>query len=131
MALVSISEAARLTGKSRRTLQRHIESGKLTKTYKNSIPKIDTSELLRVYGEFIVTADSNMSHESISHNTASNDTLVSQNKIELLQQEISYLNKLIDEKEKRNDDLKKAMLLLEDKTKEKPPVQKKWWQWFK
>jgi len=131
MALVSISEAARLTGKSRRTLQRHIESGKLTKTYKNSTPKIDTSELLRVYGEFIVTVANTTSHASISHDTASNDTLMSQNKITLLQQEISYLKKIIDEKEKRNEDLKKAILLLEDKEKEKPPVQKKWWPWSK
>ena len=50
MALVSISEAARLVGKSRRTLQRDIVAGKLSKC--DNGQKLDTSELLRVYGAF-------------------------------------------------------------------------------
>ena len=51
MALVSISEAARLVGKSRRTLQRDIVAGKLSKC--DNGQKLDTSELLRVYGAFL------------------------------------------------------------------------------
>ena len=50
MALVSISEAARLVGKSRRTIQRDIAAGKLSKC--DNGKKLDTSELLRVYGAF-------------------------------------------------------------------------------
>jgi hypothetical protein len=51
MANVSISEAARVTGKSRATIQRHIKVGKLSvgKDVSGN-PIIDTSELLRVYG---------------------------------------------------------------------------------
>lgn len=51
MAKHTISEAARITGKSRSTLHRHIKSGKLSKGLdKEGMPVIDTSELHRVYG---------------------------------------------------------------------------------
>lgn len=51
MSKVSISEAARLTGKSRITLHRHIEKGKLSKEVDGTgRPIIDVSELERVYG---------------------------------------------------------------------------------
>lgn len=46
MALVSISEAAQLVGKSRRTIQRDIAAGKLSKC--DNGKKLDTSELLNV-----------------------------------------------------------------------------------
>lgn len=50
MALVTISEASRLTGKARKTLYAHIKSGKITaKLDKDSVRKIDTSELVRCY----------------------------------------------------------------------------------
>lgn len=48
MAIVSVSEAARLVGKSRRTIQRDIAAGKLSKC--DNGKKLDTSELIRVYG---------------------------------------------------------------------------------
>lgn len=58
MAIVSISEAARLTGKTRATIHRHINTGKLSKT-KNDTGSIgiDTSELIRVYNIKIDTSD--------------------------------------------------------------------------
>lgn len=52
MAKHSISEAAKLTGKNRSTLHRHIQSGKLSKEEdEEGNPVIDTSELQRVYGK--------------------------------------------------------------------------------
>jgi len=50
MALVTVIEAAPLIGKSTQTLYRHIKAGKVSK---NSDGKLDTSELIRVYGELI------------------------------------------------------------------------------
>ena len=51
MAEVSVSKAARMTGKGRSTIQRHIKEGKLsTSKDASGNPVIDTSELLRVYG---------------------------------------------------------------------------------
>jgi predicted site-specific integrase-resolvase len=53
MARVSISEAARLTGKSRTTLHRLIKAGDLSTSVVNTMLKvIDTSELIRVFGSF-------------------------------------------------------------------------------
>lgn len=53
MAKISISEAARLTGKNRSTLHRHIKAGKLSKHFdQDNNPVLDTSELSRVYPSF-------------------------------------------------------------------------------
>ncbi|OYQ73231.1 hypothetical protein B9T21_09655 [Wohlfahrtiimonas chitiniclastica] len=50
MAIVSISEASRLTGKTRATIHRHINTGKLSKAKDDTgIVGIDISELIRVY----------------------------------------------------------------------------------
>lgn len=55
MAKISISEAARLTGKNRSTLHRHIKIGKLSKDFdSDGSPVLDTSELSRVYPSFKV-----------------------------------------------------------------------------
>lgn len=51
MALVSITEAARLVQKNRSTIYRDIERGRLSKTVtQDGETQIDTSELLRTYG---------------------------------------------------------------------------------
>jgi hypothetical protein len=52
MAVVSISEASRLVGKTRQTLYNDRDSGKLSwTTMETGKPGIDTSELQRVYGQ--------------------------------------------------------------------------------
>lgn len=51
MALVSISDAAKLVRKARATLARDIENGRLAKTVlQDGDVRIDTAELLRAYG---------------------------------------------------------------------------------
>ncbi|MHB4612219.1 helix-turn-helix domain-containing protein, partial [Klebsiella pneumoniae] len=53
MTRVSISEAARLTGKSRTTLHRLIKTGELsTCSGERNTKMVDISELLRVFGPF-------------------------------------------------------------------------------
>lgn len=48
MAIVSISEASRLTGKTRATIHRHINTGKISKTKDDTgATGIDISELIR------------------------------------------------------------------------------------
>ena len=52
MACHSISEAASITGVNRRTIYRYIKSGKLSSSVtSDNKTVIDTSELLRVFGE--------------------------------------------------------------------------------
>jgi hypothetical protein len=49
MSIVTVTKAIKLTGKSHATIYRHIKSGKLSKSPDGGI---DTSELIRVYGDF-------------------------------------------------------------------------------
>ena len=52
MPLFNMSEAARLAGKNRATIARHIKQGRLTATRDgNGNITIDMAELMRVYGE--------------------------------------------------------------------------------
>ena len=61
MSKHTISEAARLVGKHRSTIQKHIKEGKLAKIVDDEgNPYIETSELLRVYQDIrAVDIDSN------------------------------------------------------------------------
>jgi len=127
MPIVSISEAARLTGKSRQTLHRHIVTGKLSKcnTDTNAIG-VDTSELLRVYGSIKNYNVTDVINEQKLHQVTSNithnvtDQTYSKNRIKQLENELSVLKVKVDEQEKRIeakqetiDSLKTALKLLE------------------
>lgn len=118
MAIVSISEASKLVAKSRRTIQRHIAQGKLSKvTDATGSAGVDTSELIRVYG--VLTID-DMAHdepEKMSQaDTSEKDT------------EIQHLKEIIAMQKDHIESLKSAMLLLEHK--ESTP-KKNFWRWFK
>ncbi|MGX2962143.1 MerR family transcriptional regulator [Shewanella sp. FeAMO] len=57
MAKLNLSQAAKVVNKSRVTIWRHIKSGKLSaERDRDGNPLVDTSELLRVYGEMKVIA---------------------------------------------------------------------------
>jgi len=123
MALVSISEAAKLTGKSIKTIYRHLGVGKLSFVLNENGNKcVDISELIRIYGP-IKKENENVIESNMSH--------VENNKNNILRIEIEYLKQLINEKNKQISTYERTLTLLEDKTKEKPPISKKWWQWFK
>lgn len=126
MALVSISEAARLVGKSRRTIQRDIAAGKLSKC--DNGKKLDTSELLRVYGAFSDAINVTDVAATMTHLVANNTQLnVADMRVRLaaLEAENAALKDHL-------GSLKQAMLLLENKvsTKQVKP-RRKWWQIFK
>lgn len=60
MALHSISEAHRLTGKARSTIRRDLKSGDLSATTRpDGARAIDTAELVRVYGSLQKLQDQN------------------------------------------------------------------------
>jgi len=149
MALVSISEAARLTGKSRTTVQAYIKQGKLTKsTDSGGASKLDTSELLRVFGSFIgQQVGSEQSGGTVQHLAGDSVQLPDQNllhenyalkaEVELVKALLREKELLLNEKDKRNEDLKQALLLIESKlpaTSEpvtQPAVTKSWKFWKK
>lgn len=139
MAQVSISEAARLTGKSRRTIQRYVATGKLSLSHSDATEKnIDTSELIRVFGEINkveVTPSEPPKTVTMSHRvTHDNDSSKLEN--ELLKKEIEFLKQRLEDKDAHIDSLKNAMLLIESKLPPTPepqpaPVTKKSWQFWK
>ena len=76
MTQVTISEAARRVGIARSTLLRHIKNGKVSKVIgKDGKPRLDTSELLRVYGD-LKTSNSDDTSATLHQNysTLQSDT---------------------------------------------------------
>ncbi|WP_407250594.1 helix-turn-helix transcriptional regulator [Klebsiella pneumoniae] len=113
MARVSISEAARLTGKSRTTLHRLIKAGDLsTCSGERNAKMVDTSELLRVFPFDKLKGEHHSGQVSGQRDTASADQ--SEQVIRHLKQEIEHLNTLLLSKDSHIDSLKQAMLLLEN-----------------
>ena len=136
MALVSISEASRLTKKSRTTVHRYISNGKLSiRTDENGIKKIDTSELLRVFGAFKSVHHEYSDTVANEQHATSNGTSET-NKTKQLEQEVEHLRQLVTAQQSHIDSLKQAMLLIESKIPEThepqlTPVTKKSWQFWK
>ena len=138
MVIVSISEAARLTGKARSTIQTYIKTGKLSKisgtTGKGGL---DISELIRVFGEIKNTDNTRIENVVISHETTSNttDAIHSQNKITTLELENSHLKAMLEAKQETINSLNRALLLLENKKVEpnmpiSEQIKKPWWKLF-
>lgn len=110
MAKISISEAAKLIGKNRSTLYRHINSGKLSKHFdNNNNPLLDTSELSRVYESFkipvamqqgsIVLQSSSM-HQAATHAATEDAT----GEIELLKLKLQHAEeKIVIEETRRRE----------------------------
>jgi hypothetical protein len=115
MAKVSISEAARLTGKSRTTLHRLIKAGELsTCRGERNAKMLDTSELLRVFGAFApVSVEQEEEQVSGQRDTVTSDR--NEQVIYILKQEIEHLNTLLASRDSHIDSLKQAMLLLENR----------------
>lgn len=140
MARHSISEAARLTGKARSTLHRHIKSGKLSKaTGDDGEPVIDTSELIRAYGP-LQQEDSSETRPIGQRATPEKDTRDSalraevealrQEKLDRLEADNEELRRRLDEEvaERRKDaaELRRLTALLVDhRTPPRP-----WWRRF-
>jgi len=119
MAIVSITEAAELVGKSRRTIQRHLSQGKLSKS-KDTTGRdgVDTSELIRVYGNIkSMTSHSDNSSQK-SHVVMENNVIQTPNNSDE-NIEIKHLKEIIEMQKEHIDSLKKAMLLLEHKEESK------------
>lgn len=136
MALVSISEASRLTNKSRTTVHRYISNGKLsTCTDEKGIKKIDTSELLRVFGAFKSVHYEQSDNVTDEQHVTSNGTGET-SKTKQLEHEVEHLRQLVTAQQSHIDSLKQAMLLIESKLPTAPepatqPVVKKSWKFWK
>jgi len=138
MALVSVTEAARLTGKNRATIHRYIKQGKLSQsTDATGSKKVETSELLRVFGTLSTSPATALQYDAIQHDaTVENELHVAalQQKIAMLEQLLKSKDKEIQRQDDHIDSLKKAMLLIESKLSEpvtQPVVKTSWLFWKK
>lgn len=127
MAKVSISEAARLTGKSRTTLHRLIKTGELSTCHgARNARMVDVSELIRVFGPLEYRASeqvtAQVSEQSDAGVSAQNEQIIAQ-----LKQEVEHLKTLVSAKDSHIDSLKQAMLLLEHTHTGDSP----WWKFWK
>ena len=127
MALVNLSEAARLAGVSRATLYKHITTGKISKSeLPDGSPAIDTSEIKRVYSQHVQDA------VEITQTTV--EAIHRDN--EKLRAELRAAHELLTAKDEHIDTLKKALVLLENRqviiqgTQEQTPVKRTFFQKF-
>lgn len=136
MALVSISEASRLTSKSRTTVHRYISKGKLSIcTDENGVKKIDTSELLRVFGAFKAVHHEQSDNVTDEQHVTPNG-IGEASETKQLEHEVEHLRQLVTAQQSHIDSLKQAMLLIESKLPTTPDpvapqVVKKSWQFWK
>lgn len=130
---VSISEAARLSGKNRRTLHRHIEAGRLSVSHDAAgAPQVQIVELLRVYGSLkqpqMSQPATGSASEAVSQQTTPEvETLphVPQGEaleVVTLRHEVQKLQALLEAKDQHIASLDRALLAIEHTTKTAPPV---------
>ena len=142
MAVISISEAARLTGKSRKTIQRYVADGRISMSQGDAGRSgIDTSELIRVFGEMSHPVPA-LSHKTKSHHVAADvspNVSALETRIQTLQAEVAARDALLEAKDKHIASLDTALrLLAAPKTEKAPapvtvrkpvePVRRRWWQ---
>lgn len=115
MAWHSVSQAQKMTGKSRRTLYRDMASGRMS--WRNNASghrEVETSELIRVYGE--LTGSGTEQRHIVAHADGTQKDDVMMAELRALRQEVA--------------DLKSMLLRLEHK-EEKPPVSAApWWRFW-
>lgn len=133
MAKVSISEAARLTGKSRTTLHRLIKTGELSTCagVRNS-KMIDISELIRVFGDISAPVTEQYSEQASEQRVTVPDT-ANEQMVNSLKQEVEHLRTLVSAQESHIDSLRQSLQLLEHKKdmQQLQPSPVKWWQFWK
>lgn len=140
MASVSISEAARLTGKARSTIHKYIKQGRVSMTTDaiTGTKSIDISELIRAFGNIKTTpGDTVTSVVRLHENTSLNEQQL-HTKLQFLEQENQHLKREKDLLLQNLEDVRQAMLMIESKLTTTPetvaaeqPSAKKSWQFWK
>ena len=132
MGKLSISGAARATGKARTTIQSHIKKGLISVEYDLTGKKlIDAAELQRVYGKLdYTTAGNTVNRSEVLHQVASsNQTGSGQGNDAGLKREIELLREQLEEAKERE---KKLLGLVEKQTNllEHHQTKKPFWKVF-
>lgn len=114
MAIVNVTQASKLVGKTRKTIQRYVSIGKLSKVISSDGKEgIDTSELIRVFGEIATQRKNSEVSETDIHNVA-----LKERENITLKCEINLLRELLSAKDAHIESLNKALLMLESRKKD-------------
>jgi hypothetical protein len=109
MAIVSITKAVKLTGKSAPTIYRHIKQGKVSRTPDG----LDTSELLRVYGSLVGDEGVSVQEENpiklSQHEITETEIKSLKHQLEEQTKLVSYLKGEIQDHKKEKADLIQVM----------------------
>ena len=110
MSQISIAEAAKLTGKDRKTLYRYIKEGRLSATTATSgVRQVDVAELSRVFGAFQPIATSGDSGETVAMPQVETPNLVA--KLAALEAENAQLKERLADKERHIEDMRNTVRL--------------------
>jgi hypothetical protein len=110
MAKVNISQASRLVGKSRTTIHRRINKGELS--IQNGL--IDTSELIRAFGELVTSSEQSSTPAPRSKVvTTEHVTVQQQVQLEVLQVKYESLKRELELEREVKEGLKEQIALLE------------------
>ena len=106
--LVSYSKAAQLASVSRTTIRTYIKSGKISADSSDpDAPKIDTSELLRVFGKLSLSTSDAEVMSPPQEKSTSNAEIVR------LRHENEMLREILSVREEQVNDLRRSLLLIE------------------
>lgn len=118
MTQLSILEATKFCGKDRKTLYRAIKQGKLSATTATSgVLQIETSELIRVYGESVTKSEAKSGGESVA------SPKIATTREALLEAENASLKLRLEDKERHIEDLRAMVQRIEYSKPKKP-----WWK---
>lgn len=141
MASVSISEAARLTGKARSTIHKYIKQGRVSMTTDavTGTKSIDISELIRTFGNIKTTPSDTVTPVVRLHENTSLNEQQLHTKLQFLEQENQHLKREKDLLLQNLEDVRQAMLMIESKLTttsdtvaiEQPAAKKSWLFWKK
>lgn len=130
MALVSVTEAARLAGKSRSYFYKgYIKTGKVSVTADHlGKPQIDTSEILRVFGKLEDTGEQYTAEQQATPPTVTSDSV----RLAALETEVRMLREQLGKAESREVWLQGQVESLTDTVKrlDAPKVIKPAWMFW-
>lgn len=132
MPLVSIADAARLTKKSRRTIERQMADGRLSfEVDAAGLRVLETSELMRVFGELsLPETATNVAHEktesqTVSQSKEAEELAALRVRLAATEAENAQLRERVADFKSAQEQFGAALRLLEHKTEGEAPKPKK------
>ena len=111
-ATVSVQEAADLAGKSRQTIYRHIDKGKVSaEKDRDGNTVLNVAELERAYGPLKSPGETGDKSQSVTKSQDENPELSQDSRV--LQQKVEMLEQLLEDRDQRIDELKEDKQKLE------------------